>query len=431
MKVVSIEIQNLKGFEYKELSLDGNFTLLVGENGSGKTTILEALKFGLPYLVQQATNDSPERAPLDRSHVRQTGSVVGDAFVFKEHLPLSVSMTYRWEEEEFVLSCQNNGHDWSYSDSKPNMGSLMFAPPGDSYPVLAYYRATAFLSASNLDWNMVMRSRPKRKDGYLDWFSSEASSTLLIQWLGAQEAIFFQERIKPKAYQAVADAIVNCLPDALDVRFDAKQGEPVVEWNDGSLLPFSMLSDGQRGILALVGDIARRCAVLNPHLGASAPENTPGVVLIDELDAYLHPRWQKRVVGDLKRTFPQIQFVATSHSPFVIQSLDPGELRNLDGRTDLEYWHRSLEDIADVVMGVENPSRSLRYQEMLGAAEEYFGLLKSDTDNEEVLSKARSKFHTHSAKFAPTPAMEALLKLEGIAQEAKRGTRNEAGGQGQ
>jgi predicted ATP-binding protein involved in virulence len=82
----------------------------------------------------------------------------------------------------------------------------------------------------------------------------------------------------------------------------------------------------------MVADIAYRCLKLNPHLGKDAVKETPGIVLIDELDLHLHPNWQRRIVDDLKNTFPNIQFVATTHSPFIIQSLREEELRNLDSK---------------------------------------------------------------------------------------------------
>ena len=97
---------------------------------------------------------------------------------------------------------------------------------------------------------------------------------------------------------------------------------------------------------------------------------TPGLILIDEIDAHLHPKWQRRVVGDLKDTFPAIQFVCTSHSPFVIQSLEPGELRILD-ETDVdsneEYANRPIEDIAEDIQHIRLPQQSKRAAERYSA----------------------------------------------------------------
>lgn len=87
------------------------------------------------------------------------------------------------------------------------------------------------------------------------------------------------------------------------------------------------MSDGQRALIGLVADIARRACLLNAEtFGAQALKETSGLVLIDELDLHLHPRWQRRVVGDLKRIFPKIQFFATTHSPQVIGEARPEEI---------------------------------------------------------------------------------------------------------
>jgi predicted ATP-binding protein involved in virulence len=80
----------------------------------------------------------------------------------------------------------------------------------------------------------------------------------------------------------------------------------------------------------MIGELARRAALLNPNLGEEVLEETPGVVLIDELDLHLHPKWQRRIIHDLKRTFPQVQFIATTHSPQLIGEARPHEVRILE-----------------------------------------------------------------------------------------------------
>lgn len=94
--------------------------------------------------------------------------------------------------------------------------------------------------------------------------------------------------------------------------------------------PFFNLSDGQRCMLAMVGDIAQKAAKLNPQFGNQVLFETPGVVLIDELDLHLHPRWQRQVISDLRRTFPKIQFICTTHSPQLIGQVKSEEIILLD-----------------------------------------------------------------------------------------------------
>jgi predicted ATP-binding protein involved in virulence len=100
----------------------------------------------------------------------------------------------------------------------------------------------------------------------------------------------------------------------------------MIDWEDGRSHPFDNLSDGQRNVMALVGDIAVKAAQLNPHLGKQVLDKTAGVVLIDELDLHLHPRWQRRIVADLKRCFPLVQFFCTTHSPIIIGEVPREEI---------------------------------------------------------------------------------------------------------
>ncbi|WP_157817610.1 AAA family ATPase [Candidatus Thiodictyon syntrophicum] len=94
-------------------------------------------------------------------------------------------------------------------------------------------------------------------------------------------------------------------------------------------LKVDQLSDGQRNMIAMAGDIAYRCVRLNPHLAARAPLETDGIVLIDEIDMHLHPQWQQVVVGNFQEAFPRIQFISATHSPQVLTSIHQGNIRAL------------------------------------------------------------------------------------------------------
>jgi predicted ATP-binding protein involved in virulence len=102
-------------------------------------------------------------------------------------------------------------------------------------------------------------------------------------------------------------------------------------------LKVDQLSDGQRNMIAMVGDIAYRCVRLNPQLSARAPLETEGIVLIDEVDLHLHPQWQQVVVTGLQDAFPKIQFVVTTHSPQVLTSIRKENIRTLGRNADGAY----------------------------------------------------------------------------------------------
>jgi len=137
-------------------------------------------------------------------------------------------------------------------------------------------------------------------------------------------------------------------------------------------------------------------------------------VLIDEIDLHLHPNWQRRVAEDLKRTFPRVQMIATTHSPFIIQSLRPGELINLSSETFSEYAGESIEDIAEDIMDVEMPQKSRRYIEMVRVAEDYYRILDKgrESDNDKAIEKIKARLDELTMPFSDDPAFMAFLKLK-------------------
>ena len=178
----------------------------------------------------------------------------------------------------------------------------------------------------------------------------------------------------------------------------------------GVSLDLAQLSDGERSFLAMVCDLGRRLALANPLL--DDPLYGSGVVLIDELELHLHPRWQREVCEKLRKTFPNIQFIGTTHSPFVIQALKPGELINLDPEEFGEYADKSIEDIAEDVMGVEVPQKSERYQQMMNVARDYYRLLRTPGALSEDIDEAERQLNLLSEPFSDDPAFQALLKIE-------------------
>lgn len=160
-------------------------------------------------------------------------------------------------------------------------------------------------------------------------------------------------------------------------------------------------------------------AQLNPALGELAVEQTPGVVLIDELDLHLHPSWQRRIVNDLKRTFPKVQFIVTTHSPFIIQSLEEGELRRLHEVDDdevvsrEEFVNKSIEDISENVMELTDVQRSEKLNEMYKVAQEYYKLLQEGKDASDTkLEELKLKLDQLESLYSEDVAYYAFLQME-------------------
>jgi hypothetical protein len=210
---------------------------------------------------------------------------------------------------------------------------------------------------------------------------------------------------------AIEYAAKGAMENCIGFGFDFDESRVMVRFNDGTSTPFEHLSDGQRTILGLFCDIARRAAILNPHLKENVCSDTKGVILIDELDLHLHPRWQRRVIEDLRTIFPQMQFICTTHSAFLIQSLrSSSELLLLDAEPLLEYSNKGVEEIAKN-MGVLDPETSVLYHDMKKIAHDFLDVLdKSSLSAEEFHEQYKDQLAKMIEPYSQNPAFQAFLE---------------------
>ncbi len=185
-------------------------------------------------------------------------------------------------------------------------------------------------------------------------------------------------------------------------------------------LLLKQLSDGEQRLFSLFVDIARQLTLLSK---TGHVTKTPALILIDEIDVHLHPKWQRLIVPTLEDLFPICQFIATTHSPFVIQAAREEKVQHLDHELLGGFADRGIEEIAVKVMGIDDPEVSVRYLEMLSAAKNYFMALE-ETERSDAIAVSKLKLHLDdlSRRFAWNPAYQAFLELR---RDAKLGTRNE------
>ena len=175
--------------------------------------------------------------------------------------------------------------------------------------------------------------------------AAESNEKLMLNWFQIQtlKSLLEQQKTgvveKPLLLKTVETAICKCFERISGYKntgiiFDLDTHRLVLEFEtvNGSLQKFAMdeMSDGYKNTLSMIGDIAYRMAVLNPVLGEKVLEETPGVILIDEIDLHLHPQWQQTIISDLNAIFPNIQFIVSSHAPEVINSVAKEQIRILD-----------------------------------------------------------------------------------------------------
>jgi predicted ATP-binding protein involved in virulence len=427
MRIHHLGIRNFRCFEERSFQLTPSFNLLVGENASGKTAVLEALSVAMGSLFL-GIRDVGERH-LRRDDARLQAYDHGGEWSFEAAYPVEVEAVGEVDGERIawrrtLVSPKGRTTSNAAGEIKRAAARLDRAVrSGESVtlPLIAYY-GTARLwlqpRARSTPRGEARKSELSRFEGYRDAIDRRCSPRELMRWIQRQDYASYQERRESDLYRAVKRAMVSMVEHATDVRFDPRRNEVVLLFDNRDPQPFNNLSDGQRNMLALTGDIAVRMARLNPHLRDRVLKETPGIVLIDELDLHLHPTWQRHLVEDLRTLFPGIQFVATSHSPFIIQTMREGETIALDHRQPvINPGKLGIEEIAEDLMGVENAAVSPRYQQMRDTARHYLQTVAEAAERPgEPLAQYEARLADDLAPYADNPAFQALLEMERVAK---------------
>ena len=428
MRIDHLILKNYKGFKHREFQFHPQFNLIAGVNGTGKTSLLDALAIacgswflGIDGLITRHIR--PQEVLL--AHFEEKG--------FEPQFPCLVEARGQVGDERVTWrrSLNTMGGRTTYGEARQikdlaaKIHEKVREGEDDLLPLLSYYGTGRLWNTPReqaqvkSEKKITQKEKASRLEGYRNSVDPRLSVSELVRWIARQSWITFQKGGQESLlFKVVRKAIISCIEGGDDLYFDADLGEVIMNIKGQEIQPFNNLSDGQRCMLAMVGDIAEKAATLNPHLGEKALEETPGVILIDELDLHLHPIWQRRVIEDLRRVFPKIQFFATSHSPFLVQSLRSGEeLVLLEGQPTAQLGNKPLEEIARGIMGVANPEVSIRYEEMKEAARHYLEILEEAAlTPEEKLDAFKAKLAETIAPYAENPAFQAFLEMKRAAR---------------
>ena len=328
-----LRVENYRCFDELRLPLEEDTTVLFAENGGGKTALLTALAVGLAVfqmgsprtLNLNARRDTRMRT-LDAKGRREP---VGECKVAWT-AAVGETETVTWSKTIQLASGRaKNQH-------RPILEAMeRVRVPGVRWPLFAWYGV-----------DRLGRQRGRRRkfertgdrwEAYDSSLDPNLDETPLLQWLEVEILgdVVRRQQEEPERFfhQVVMEATVGATPGVTNVWYDPVERGPKVRFEDGHVAPWSELSDGYHVFIALVADIARRAVMLNEFDGANAPARVEGVVLIDELDLHLHPRWQRAALPHLREAFPRLQFIITTHSPQVLSSAKNRQVRRLvDGQ---------------------------------------------------------------------------------------------------
>ena len=346
MHIGTVQLLNYLKHRDLTVSFNSQFNVIVGRNGSGKTSLLRALTDAMVGFTNFA-NYSPWQAWIGKEGVANEECVSHGASIrFEARFPVKVSTAAYLDTMRLDWSVQKN----SAVDHSKVEGVTPFARlqqvgninsdefKSTTLPLILFYQADRNWPAVPTNMMQAATQKVSRDHAYANWLTASSDNATLQTWVvskslerlqAAQDGAVSTDAIQGDELSVVVQAICAALPECQDVRYDMAKKSIIVKWDvDGVVqrVPYEQLSDGQRTIMGLIADIARRMVVLNPHLGIKVCAETPGIVLIDELDIHLHPKWQRQIANGLKAAFPNIQFITASHSPQILGELKPDEI---------------------------------------------------------------------------------------------------------
>lgn len=442
-----LKINNFRSFAELELTLHDELTVLVARNGAGKTAILSALAVGLRSFTD--TMLGAKASPgFERTDIRRTKRPDGPMVL---QLPTSVQLGGALGEVELSWSRELLSETGKTKTNAPELievaNSYLLANSGYADQDQDYQSAPVLPVIANYGtgrlWSEGRISKAQKSsvtvsnqsiDAYRDCLAPSSSYRSFALWFEAisREAQRPNQHKVVQLLQSVRDAVDHVLATVgwsyIDWSF--LYDEIVARHHEQGELPVSLLSDGVRNVIALVADIAHRCARLNPQFGAEAARKTPGIVLIDEVDMHLHPSWQQVIIGSLREAFPLVQFIVTTHSPQVLSTVPAECLRILEQHEQesapklpsLQTQGISSADVLSFVMGVD-PQPQVKARELLN---KYQAMIQDGAHLEPDALKLRAQLEAHFGADHPEMLdcdrlirFQALRARKGAPQEGR------------
>lgn len=383
MDIYSFKLENVGRFTGLNVKLapttdhHSKVTVLVGNNGAGKTTLLKSLATSLSWLVSRIRNEKGIGNPIAQEDIKNDASAgfiytaVVDKALIRSDAPKPEDALCTWGIARARQGRKSTAHSSLVDATRlaDHYRTQLTANDKASLPLIAYYP----VERSVLEIPLKIRTKHTfdQLDGYdnslnrgvdfrrfFEWFReredsenetgiSDTALAEISEKFGTDSDVWktlanLKASSRDRQLTAVRSAIAAFMPGFTNLRVQRKPRLHMAIDKDGVTLNVAQLSQGEKSMMALVGDIARRLAMMNQSL--DNPLHGDGIVLIDEVDLHLHPRWQRSLIRQLSETFPNCQFVLTTHSPLVISDakdvlvyvLNDGEIHEHNGLYGLD-----------------------------------------------------------------------------------------------
>lgn len=358
MRIKFLEVMNFRNMKSNRIEFSNKqFTVLIGDNGTGKTSIIEGITKGFVPVIRAINSEAVKQCDLNNKDI--TFGTASTSVTLKIELD---DKEYTWTNRrrksslvQFDQTVENK--DKSQHDLKQLKAKYMKCVEDKRLPLVLYYGT-----------DRIIRDVPVRghikdfevTDSLRNCFDNINYFRDFYDWFKTEEDVELRELRNNKSYHnprldCVRNALENIIKGYKNLRIELNPSRMLMTNSEGMDLQIEQLSGGYKAVLSVVADIAKRLSIANPEV--KNPLEEQAVILIDELDLHLHPKWQKTIVDDLKRTFPNCQFIISTHSPFIIQSIGADELFDIESMSyageEGTYNGWSIESIQEKKMGVK------------------------------------------------------------------------------
>lgn len=436
MRINEITIKNFRGFTNFTRSFDPVMNVVLGNNTMGKTTLLHAIQIALggylKSLSQLPTNEDAFKRNFKVDDRPLVYSEINEDFVYptKENPKISVNTTLStfgkvdgtpFEETKTIewsreMKGKNTINSGKLTPLVEKWEGYRIAENAETDVVLPLVLA---FGADRIDNNYKLVDKKAKVSRLVKAYKYALAETVDFKSALAWYYNFNSKGKKSPEVPGTDKAFEEALRVAARITNIAREEGNRSFWADvkvvgqenSTRLKYEMMSSGFKAMVNMVAEIAYRCIMLNRWLGEDAVKKTPGIVLIDEIDLYLHPHWQQHVLADLHEAFPEIQFIVSTHSPFIVQSVESQSVITLDGSKGTSPTMRSIEDIAVTEMNMDS-ARFPKYRQMVDTAERYYQLIKQGCEDQEEVSKVKKELDAIEEEFSDDPAYVALLRSE-------------------
>jgi len=369
LKISQLSIINFRIVDRLNINLEKNkIQVLVGNNGAGKTTVLDAISISLGWLIQRIVHKGGRGKDIDKADITLGNNDGYSSVIANVKLKKDYSSTLELCEVEDGSVVNKRSY---YSDFT-RLGHLYkLACEKDEHfelPLLAYYgvmRATDISSRDVAEFDEISSTDIyNRFDGYTGSLAGKADFKGFFRWYKRLDDLVKHEKVNDtqispsvlatleklalsdensrnslnelinniksgqgkeessgarKALQLINDTVSLFMEDFQNLKVELKPSLHISVEKNNRKINVLQLSQGEKSLLALVLDICRRMMVLNPL--SPNPLHTAGIILIDEVDLHLHPEWQRTVLRKLNAVFPNCQFIVSTHSPQIISEV--------------------------------------------------------------------------------------------------------------